>query len=235
MILLLGWHFLSAAEVPLQTIYYEASYMGVPLLNMTLTWLEDDTSIYISYDNQLKPFIAYFHPIHNIYKVQFKRSTYSPLTWSKLIAEGDMYFELKATRVANGVEVNYSTGETLAFPANGFTVFSATHFLAEKAKDADFFPVTLPVFIDGEIWEAVARRYDARHPHPDQHIGDGLILVQADLHYLSGESLVENNDILTSVIATEGTRFLLWVNEAGQYTKAQFGKFPKAVVLEQIH
>jgi len=222
---------LSAA--PLK-IYYEASYMGVPLLNMTLTWVENDSSIQISYDNQLKPFIAYFHPIHNIYKVEFKRESFAPLSWSKTVSEGNMHFEFAATRSIDGTTVTYSDDIQLEFPQDGFTVFSATHYLANKAPDIDFFPVTLPIFIDGEIWEATAQRFDSRNPHPDHTLENDVILIQADLHYIRGKSLIENNDILTSVIATEGTQFLLWVNQEGHYTKAQFGKFPKAVVLDQI-
>ena len=91
----------------------------------------------------------------------------------------------------------------------------------------------IPVFIDGEIWEATAHRYDAATPHRDHSLDMGQVLIETDLHYLSGQSLVKDNDILTSVIATEGTQFLLWVSPDGTYTKAQFGKFPRAVILNQ--
>ena len=146
-----------------------------------------------------------------------------------------MQFQLSAHRSPDGKKVTYSNGVHYDFPVNGFTVFSATHYLASKVHDVEFFPVILPIFIDGEIWEATAQRYDSAHPHPDYTLDNKQVLVQADLHYLNGKSIVENNDILTSVIATEGTRFLLWVDPDGTYTKAQFGRFPKAVVLEQLN
>ncbi len=216
-------------------IEYEASYMGIPLLDMNLTWIEDDSSVFVSYDNRLKPYIAYFHPIHNIYRVRFMQDTFYPLEWSKTVAEGDMRFSLEANRSPDGKQVTFSGGQPLPFPVNGFTVFSATHFLAAKAKTPSFFPVVLEVFIDGELWEATAKRFDASHPHPEHKLTGSQVLIQADLHYLKGTSVVQKNDILTSVIATEGTQFLLWVTPDGTYTKAQFGRFPKAVILEQKH
>lgn len=230
---LLSINVVMAIEAPI-VIPYEVSYLGIPLLNMTLTWVEDDTSVRISYDNQLKPYIAYFHPIHNIYNVHFRRDSFWPLSWSKTVSEGDMNFQLDAQRSSNGKKVHFSNGYNLDFPPKGYTVFSATHYLANKANESEFFPVTLAVFIDGEIWEATATRYDTSRPHPEEKIKEGEVLIQADLHYLSGQSLVEKNDILTSVIAQEGTQFLLWVNSQGTFTQAQFGKFPKTVVLKQI-
>ncbi len=229
----LCWSALSGKELE-TLIEYEVSYLGIPLLDMTLNWVEDDTSIYVSYDNQLKPFIAYFHPVHNIYQVHFRNESFEPLTWSKSVSEGEMHFQINAHRSKNGNKVYFQNGDSLDFPAGGFTVFSATHYLASKASDADFFPVKLPIFIDGQVWEASASRFDTQQPHPDYELESGDILIQTDLHYLSGESIVPVNDILTSVIATEGTQFLLWVSPDGIYNKAQFGKFPKAVVLKQV-
>ena len=216
-----------------QVIEYEASYLGIPLLDMTLTWVEDDSSVYVSYDNQLKPYIAYFHPIHNIYEVHFRKDSFKPLEWSKSVSEGDMQFSLQAVRSTSGDKVRFSKGGVMPFPSAGYTVFSATHYLAAKARDQSFFPVKLKVFIDGEVWEATAQRFDHIQTHPDHRLKPGQVIIQADLHYLSGKSLVEKNDILTTVIASEGTQFLLWVTPDGTYTKAQFGSFPKAVVLEQ--
>lgn len=224
-----------AASNPSRVIHYEVSYIGIPLLDMVLTWVEDDTSVHIAYDNQLKPFIAFFHPIHNVYRVHFMRDDFSPLSWSKTVSEGKMQFELVARRSNDGKTAIYEDGQSFDLPENVFTVFSATHYLASKARDLDFYPVKVPVFIDGEIWEATARRFDVENPHPDHSLGLGQVLIQTDLHYLSGESLIKDNDILTSVIATEGTQFLLWVTPDGNYTKAQFGRFPKAVILEQVN
>lgn len=199
---------------------------------MDLTWVEDDSSVHISYDNQLKPFIAFFHPVHNIYRVHFRKDSFAPLSWSKSISEDDMTFQIGAKRSADGKIVRLTDGSQISFPEGGFTVFSATHFLASKAGESNYFPTKIPVFIDGEIWEATATRYDVLHPHPDQTIRKGETLIQTDLHYLSGKSLIDENDVLTSVIAKEGTRFFLWVDPDGIYTKAQFGTFPKAVVLK---
>ena len=217
-----------------QVIEYEASYLGIPLLDMTLTWVEDDTSVYISYNNRLKPFIAYFHPIHNVYRVHFRRNDFAPLDWSKTISEGRLQFQLAATLRSDRRSGVFSNGLKFDFPARGMTVFSATHFLASKARDPDFFPVKFPVFIDGEVWEATARRYAAGNPHPEHTLALDQVLIQADLHYLRGKSIIAENDILTSVIATEGTRFMLWVTPDGNYTRAQFGNFPRAVVLRQV-
>ncbi len=226
---------MNSVEAKEKIINYEVSYIGVPLLEMTLHWVEDDTSIHVSYDNQLKPFIAYFHSIHNIYREHFSRDDYRPLSWSKTVSEGSLQFELGASLVDDKNEAVFSTGEHRNFPEGGYTVFSATHYLASKSRDPQFFPKKLEVFIDGEIWEAAATRYDVNHPHPDHEIGRGEVLIQADLRYLRGSSLVTQNDILTSVITTEGTRFILWVNRDGTYTRAQFGSFPKAVILDRVH
>jgi hypothetical protein len=57
LLLLLGW---STVVRPAgrQVLQYEASYLGIPLLDMTLTTTVTDTSVKISYDNRLKPLIA---------------------------------------------------------------------------------------------------------------------------------------------------------------------------------
>ncbi len=219
---------------PNQEIQYEASYMGIPLLNMTLTWEELDHTVQITYNNQLKPFIAYFHPIHNIYRVRFNKDSYEPLDWSKKVSEGSMNFYLGAHRSADGLQVKYSNHAVRSFPIDAFTVFSATHLLASKAQNPDFFPVDLKVFIDGEIWSARANRYTRGHPHPEIRLSGSQVLIQADLHYVSGTRVMDQNDILMDVIAREGTRFILWVERDGSYSRAQFGKFPKAVVLNRI-
>lgn len=215
-------------------IEYEASYMGIPLLDMTLTWLEDDTSIHVTYDNKLKPFIAFFHPIHNIYEVRFSRHSFSPISWSKRVSEGDLKFSMRADRSLDGASVKYSSGHDYVFPTMGYTVFSATHYLAQNAQNENFFPRKMTIFIDGELWEATAQRFDVTKPHPEHKVDPGHVLVQTNLHYLSGQSLVKKNDILTSVIATEGTQFMLWVSPDGSYKKAQFGTFPKAVILDRV-
>lgn len=216
-------------------INYEASYLGISLLNMTLNWTEDDSSIQVTYDNQLKPFVAKVYRIHNVYRVHFLKDSYKPLNWSKSISEGNLDFEISARRSSDGSTVSFSEGSDLAFPEGAFTIFSATHYLAAKAKDPDFFPNKVLVFIDGSIWEATVSRYDAMNPHPDHGVKAGEVLIQATLHFVKGESLLQKNDILTSVIATEGTQFLLWVQSDGSYSRAQFGKFPKAVNLERIN
>ncbi len=215
-------------------IEYEAAYMGISLLNMTLTWEELDSTVQITYNNQLKPFMAFFHPLHNIYKVRFDKTSYEPLTWSKEVSEGSMNFFLSATRSTDGMKAEYSNGAIRSFPEEALTVFSATHFLAFKAKDSAFFPRDLKVFIDGEIWSARATRYTSSHPHPKIKFSSSQILIQTELHYLDGTRVMDQNDILMDVIAREGTRFLLWVEPDGSYSKAQFGEFPKAVVLKRI-
>ncbi|MCF7850645.1 MAG: DUF3108 domain-containing protein [Candidatus Marinimicrobia bacterium] len=217
-----------------EVINYEVSYLRIPLVNMTLTWVEDDSTVRVSYENRLKPFINVIHPVHNIYRVEFRKEDFHPLSWSKSISEGDMQFQLSARRSGDGRTVAYSNGSRVAFPADGLTVFSATHFLASKAHDPAFFPTTLPVFIDGELWEATATRYDARHPHPNHGVAPGEILIQTELHYSSGSPLIQRNDVLTNEIAKEGTQFFLWVQKDGTYSRAQFGKFPKAVVLKRL-
>ncbi|MBT3229319.1 MAG: DUF3108 domain-containing protein [Candidatus Marinimicrobia bacterium] len=216
-------------------IPYEASYMGIPLLNMTLTWEELDSTIQITYDNQLKPFIAYFHSIHNIYRVNFDKQSYAPLSWSKKVSEGSMNFFLEATLSPGGASVKYSNGSIRPFPHDALTVFSATHFLASKATDPGFFPRELKVFIDGEIWNARATRYTSDYPHPEIKLSGSQVLIQTDLHFVGGARVMDQNDILMDVIASEGTRFLLWVERDGSYSKAQFGKFPRAVVLERLY
>jgi len=105
-------------------IRYEASYMGISLLNMTLIWEDLDSTIQITYNNELKPFVAFFHPLHNIYKVRFLKDTYKPLAWSKEVSEGAMNFFLGATRSPDGRQADYSNGAVRAFPEHGFTVFS---------------------------------------------------------------------------------------------------------------
>ena len=162
------------------------------------------------------------------------KDSYDPLRWGKTGSEGDMSFELTAERSDDGKQVKLSTGLSYPFPERGFTVFSATHFLASRASDPTFFPAELEVFVDGEIWQAKAYRFDVDHPHPDHRIKVAETLILTDLHFLQGKSALENNDILTSVIATEGTQFLLWVAQDGHYTKAQFGRFPKSVILDEI-
>ncbi len=215
-------------------IDYEISYMDIPLLDMQLTWEDLDSTILITYDNQVKPFIAYFHSIHNIYHVSFKKDSYEPLNWSKKVSEGSSNFFLEAARSENRLGVNFSNGEFRAFPQGAFTVFSATHYLASKAAVSDFFPRDIKVFIDGEIWNARATRYSIDHPHPDIKLPDSQVLIQTDLQYVDGSRVMDQNDILMAVIASEGTRFTLWVEPDGSYSKAQFGKFPKAVVLNRI-
>ena len=230
-LLALGSDELYASEAKI--IQYEVSYISVPLLDMTLNWVEDDSSIHVTYDNRLKPFIGFFYPIHNIYREHFSKGSFEPLDWSKAVSESGLHFELNALRSHDGNYAIFSDGRQSSFPPGGFTVFSATHYLARNARQPDFFPRKIKVFIDGEIWEAVATHYDSTHPHPDHSLDPDEVLIQTDLRYLSGQSLLKQNDILTSVIATEGTRFVLWVDKNGDYSRAQFGKFPKAVVLDR--
>lgn len=216
-------------------IPYEASYMGIALLNMTLIWEDQDTTVQITYRNKLKPFVAYFHQLHNTYRVHFDKKSYSPLSWSKNVSEGSMEFILEANRTSGGTSVSYSNGELRAFPDDAFTVFSATHYLASKAHDDNYFPTDLVVFIDGETWNAEVTRYTIMNPHPEIEIEDSQILIQTDLSYRDGTRVMQENDILMDVIAREGTRFMLWVEPDGSYSKAQFGLFPKAVVLDRIY
>lgn len=215
-------------------IHYEISYLRIPLLDMTLTWIEDDSTVRVTYDNQLKPFIAFIHPTHNIYRVHFRKRDFAPLEWSKSISEGDFKFQLHARRTETGKRVRYLEGQEYDFPDGGFTVFSATHFLASKADEPGFFPAKIPVFVDGEVWQARVTRYDAVHPHRDHQLEGDQVLIQTELSKVGGSPVLEKNDVLTSEIATEGTQFLLWVSPDGTYSKAQFGKFPRAVVLRRV-
>ena len=145
-----------------------------------------------------------------------------------------MNFFLGATRSTDGINAEYSNGAIRSFPEEALTVFTATHFLASKAKDSAFFPRDLEVFIDGEIWSATATRYTPSYPHPEIKLSSSQVLIHTGLHYLEGTRVMDRNDILMDVIAREGTRFLLWVELDGSYSKAQFGEFPKAVVLKRI-
>lgn len=232
--LLIAWCSVSLLANPPDVIKYEASYLGLALLDMTLTWQDQDSTVSISYDNRLKPFIANFRNLHNVYTVNFKKESFEPLSWSKRIVEGNKVFSLSAKREGDHGMVHFSNGVTRAFPEGAFTVFSATHFLASKVSDPSFFPAKLAIFLDGEIWQAKATRYTIEDPHPDFKIQPAQVLIQTDLHYVSGSRVMKKNDILMDVIATEGTRFMLWIEANGHYSKAQFGRFPKAVVLERV-
>ena len=210
---------------------YEISYLGIPLLDMHLRWVENDSLVSVSYDNRLKPLISFIHPIHNVYEVVFRKSDFYPLSWSKTISEGDLDFYSQMDRQST-TRILWNNQKSLDFPAQAYTVFSATHFLASQARVKDFFPNQLKVYVDGQVWLAHVKRYDADQPHPKFHVSDAEVLIEAEMHFESGTSVLSSNDVLTKVIATEGTRFMLWVGPDGKFTKAQFGSFPRAVVME---
>jgi len=219
--------------VDTRSIYYEASYLGIPLLDMTLTKATGDSTVQITYDNSLKPLISVFHAIHNVYRVEFYKDSFQPIRWSKDISEGALKFQFSGWKSTQAATVYYSNGQIGDLPPGAFTIFSATHYLAAHAHEIQLFPLKLTILIDGDIWEATAKRYDARSAHLEHHIKPDEVLIQTDLHHVAGHSLIPENDILTNVIATEGTRFLLWVSPDGSYSRAQFGSFPKAVVLQR--
>ncbi len=222
--------FLSAQETRTP---YVVSYLGIPILDMNMTRTEEDSLTTIIYDNQLRPFFQNLKHLHNVYRVTFRSGSYAPLHWSKNIQEGDLKFSLKARRIPGQARVRYTDGTTRPFPARAFTVFSATHYLEAIAAEAERFPLRLKIYIDGELWSALVNRFaDPAESDLEDH-PPGTVLLRARLHHLSGHSLVQQNDILTTQIAREGSQFLLWVNSDQKIIRARFGTFPKAVELDR--
>jgi len=213
---------------------YVVSYLGIPIIDMVQTIVTKDSLVTISYDNQMRGFFNHLVDLHNVYGVTFVEKSYQPIRWSKQIQEGDLDFSLSARRIPGKNEVRYSDGTKRKMPKGAFTVFSATHYLEHMAGDPEKFPLSLKIYIDGEIWRAQVNRWsDPTHSQLDDH-PPGTVLLRAVLHHDGGKSVVSKNDILTGHIASEGSLFLLWVDSNGQIIRARFGTFPSAVELDLL-
>lgn len=217
-----------------ETTPYVVTYLGVPIIDMVKTETRRDSLVLVQYDNRLRGFFSNVMDLHNVYRVSYEHASFRPVTWSKRIQEGELQFELNASKIPGRNEVRYSDGTTRNFPNGSFTVFSATHYLESIALEADQFPKRLDIFIDGEQWSAQVNRWsDAEHSHLQDH-PPGTVLLRAVLHRKGGSSVVAQNDILTKHIASEGSLFLLWVDQSGRIIRARFGTFPMAVELDLV-
>ncbi len=224
---------LAYSQTSIRKTHYLVSYFGIPVLDCYETFQQNDSLTTVLYDNQIKPFWAQFHPVHNEYGATFQTRDYTPLASDKRILESGFRQNLTTIYNQKLSRIEFRDAQTsLPLEPGVRSVFAAVHWLEHKFKSLQY-PFTLPIQIEGKFLTAQVTNQGA-----EQITMAGQATwtnhLKITLEYDHGQAIWSRTDVLMDFLGTDGSTLELWLDNTPRVVQAKVGKFPGAVLLTVV-
>lgn len=211
-----------------QPLEYTVSWMGVPVVDVTIDTSEDEHGRYTEYQAQTRTWFNRIYSVDNRYRIWVDDAHERPVRYKKWILErGNRDSLLARYDLKNPPGAIYSNGAKLPWTPKRQTFFSALVWLQHHDWELKERHV-LEVEVEGVIWEVELICQSS--------IGDDtgdMINVVIVAHFrdrLQGKPVLATTDVLTYMLPGEGNQLQFGLDMQNDLILwAEFGSWPLLV------
>lgn len=219
--------FLPARSVS-RPLEYTVSWLGVPVVDVTIDTGEDEFGHYTEYQAQTRSWFNRIYSVDNRYRIWVDDAREHPLRYKKWILEqGNRDSLLARFDLKNPPGAIYSNGAELPWTPERQTFFSALVWLQHHNWEVDERHV-LEIEVEGVIWEV---ELICQSSIGDDSGDTDNVVVEANfLDRLQGQPVLTTTDVLTYMLPGEGNHVQFGLDmQHDLILWAEFGSWPLLV------
>jgi hypothetical protein len=208
-----------------QAANYTVSWLGVPVVDVTIDTGVDDRGGYTEYQAKTRDWFNRIYSVDNQYRIWVDEDNGQPLRYEKQIYERGVRDSLWARYdLKNPPRVIYSNGAERVWNPEGQTFFSALVWLQYHDWEISERHV-LEVEVEGVMWAVELVRQKSSRPEPD---GTQSVEISANfLDRLQGEPVLGTTDVLTYMLPGEDHHLRFFLDtEQDLILWVEFGAWP---------
>ena len=213
-----------------QPLSYTVSWMGIPVVDVTITWAESDSNYYAEYHAQTRPWFNRFYSVDNRHRIWADPVEGYPIRYEKRILERGRADSLWARYEQNPRQVVYANGLSRPWREGTHTLFSALLWV-QRHDWAPGEERILLVEVEGVVWQVTAACLGVVGTGQQ---GGPLVEMRARFErQLYGEPVLSTTDILTHMLPGEGHQLRFSLDtERDEVMWVEFGSIPFQVRAE---
>ncbi len=213
-----------------QPLSYTVSWLGIPVVDVTITLAESDSNCYAEYHAQTRPWFNRFYSVDNRHRIWVDPAEGYPLRYEKRILDRGRADSLWASYEQNPRKVVYANGLVRPWREGTHTLFSALLWVQRHDWTAGE-EIVLEVEVEGVVWQVSAVCSGVIGAR--ENGGTVMEILTCFEQQLYGEPILSTTDILTNMLPGEGhqLRFGLDV-EHDEVVWIEFGSKPFQVRAE---
>lgn len=212
----------SIPKVQAQSNEYLVTWLGIPVVDVTVTLTPQDTVILGRYTAKTRSWFDPIYPVDNRYNIICDAVSFSPSNYSKQIIEKGIETSFSVAYNAEQGVADYSNGLRRNFPKGYYNFFSSMLWIERrswlKGERHD-----IQIEIEGTLWqvEVHCRKIVEQATGPQAEIEVNFVATVA------GEPVLSYTDIVTHKLAKVGRKMIFFVQLNGQLIEAiEFGRPP---------
>lgn len=192
-----------------QPISYTVSWLGVPVVDVTIELVEADGYSQADYRAQTRSWFETFYAVKNLYQIWVDPESGLPIRYEKRILEDGNADSLWASYEQNPRRVVYSNGLERPWQRDGHSLFSALLWVQQHDWSVGE-EHNLLVEVEGVVWEVSTVCTEAAEGGED----DGRVVeMQARFErQMYGEPILSTTDILTRMLPGEDKQLQFSLN-----------------------
>lgn len=213
-----------------QPLSYTVSWLGIPVVDVTIAVVDSDTIYQAEYHAQTQRWFDHFYSVDNRYRIWVDPETGVPRHYEKQILERGRADSLWAHYERNPLRVVYGNGLESPWREGAHTLFSALLWVQLRDWKAGEERILL-VEVEGVVWQVTAVCMDLASPGKPE-----VPLVEIRVHFdrqVYGEPVLSTTDILTYMLPGAGHRLRFGLDpQRDEVLWAEFGSRPFQVRAE---
>ncbi|MFB0516916.1 MAG: DUF3108 domain-containing protein [Candidatus Neomarinimicrobiota bacterium] len=213
-----------------QPLSYTVSWLGVPVVDVTLTKVESDTACRVEFRARTRPWFDHLYSVDNRYCIWVEPGTGRPVRYEKQVLERGRADHLWARYEQNPWRVVYGNGLERPWQEDAHNLFSALIWAQRHEWQAGEDQVLL-VEVEGAVWQVIA---ECSELIPAEEPGGPITVIEARFERQEyGEPVLSTTDILSFMLPGVGHRLKLGLDQERDQVKwAEFGSRPFMVRAE---
>ncbi len=213
-----------------QPLSYTVSWLGIPVVDVTITIAQSDSNCYAEYHAQTRPWFNHLYSVDNYHRIWVDPAEGYPIRYEKHINENGHADSLWANYEHNPRRVVYANGLVRPWREGAHSLFSGLLWV-QRHPWIDGEERVLQVEVEGVIWQVTVSCPDADDTGEQ---GSSPVKMWARFDWkLYGEPVLSTTDILTHMLPGEGHRLRFGLDREQNDVKwIEFGSIPFQVRAE---
>ncbi len=212
------------ATLQAQPRHYTVSWLGLPVVDVTVETSSDDSTRQGYYQARTRPWFDKLYSIDNHYWITVDTLSGQPVRYRKQITERGNEREFHTNYRFDIGKVLYANGAERSLEAGDQELFSSLLWVEDHQWELGE-QLTMTVEVEGIFWQVFVICEDIRHDEvSDVHIARVLVRFEGQLR---GEAVLSRTDRLTSMLPGPGNELRLELDlENRQVLALEFGSLP---------
>lgn len=216
-----------------EPVVYTLSWLGIPIVDVTITMEMGDTLIHGLYRASTRPLFDKVYAVDNLYEIWVRSESHRPVRFSKTILEKGRQKTFWAQYQSDPQKIIYANGLERKWSDDNHTLFSALlwvqHHPWKEGEDRDIL-----VEVEGVTWLVNVHCVEVERAR----VNGGLGQAEIDVLFRNisfGEPVLSTTDILTHMLPGEGHHLKFGLDlDHQEVLWAEYGSRPFLVKAERI-